>query len=295
LAQVQLRVFVQLSSRSSENLSGLLVMVVVNRIVHLKQLLQQGAKFSICFNVNPESQNETVKVTVDPSVKINPMQHQCGAMALEMLEHACSVHHVADRGHKASNGVSTITFYISYDKSARRSKRSKTKAVGLNPNADPFIPVSTSVAAEQPSLQTTVQAAQEELNKNKGALAEQISRMQNEILTIHDAIMKFHDHCAKKVNEENVNSIVARGKALVAKSMTLQDCHLSSSDIQGLCNSVIGERDSLVEDFQSILSRATEKIEAMESSSSLLPTSAEQGRHPPLCDDDAETREGRRE
>ena len=216
---MQLRVSVQLSYRSTEFLAGLLVVVVGNRIVHLKQLLQQGAKFSICFNVNPESQNETVKVTVDASVKINPMQHQCGAMALEMLEHACSVHHVADRGHKASNGVSTITFYISYDKSARHYKRSKAKAVELNPNADPFTPALTSVAAERSSLHTAVQAAQEELSKNKDTLEELVSRVQSEIRTSHDAIMKVNDHCAKQVNEENVHSIVSRGKALVAKSL----------------------------------------------------------------------------
>ena len=140
----------------------------------------------------------------------------------------------------------------------------------LNPNAAVFIPGSneTSAIVEQPKSHTTVQAAQEELSKNKDELADLISRVQREIRTIHEAIMKFNEHCATQVNELDVNTLVSRSEALVAKSMALEDFHLSSSDVQGLCESVIGERDALVVDFQSTLSRASKTLEAMESSSS---------------------------
>eukprot|EP00933_Yihiella_yeosuensis_P017374 TRINITY_DN14527_c0_g1_i1.p1 TRINITY_DN14527_c0_g1~~TRINITY_DN14527_c0_g1_i1.p1 ORF type:complete len:321 (-),score=27.71 TRINITY_DN14527_c0_g1_i1:118-1080(-) len=112
-------------------------MVVQNRVAFLRNLLHHGAKLHASISSNPDTQIEKIKIWVDPAVRIDPLRQQCMTSILDMLDHACTHYHVADKGHKRSGGMSEVVFYISYGK-VKQTEHSRQSA--LNASAEPFVP-----------------------------------------------------------------------------------------------------------------------------------------------------------
>ena len=112
-------------------------MVVQNRVAFLRNLLHHGAKLHASISSNQDAQIEKIKIWVDPAVRIDPFRQQCMTSILDMLDHACTRYHVADKGHKRSGGMSEVVFYISCGK-VKQTGHPRQSA--LDASAEPFVP-----------------------------------------------------------------------------------------------------------------------------------------------------------
>ena len=112
-------------------------MVVKNRIAYLRRLLHHKAKINVSITTNPTTGVEKVKVVVDPSTPMGVAQQLLAAATLDMLDNACLERPVADKGHKHSNGVSEVQFFLS---PMTKNVVTSYSGVHLNPSASPFVP-----------------------------------------------------------------------------------------------------------------------------------------------------------
>ena len=84
----------------------------MNRIAYLRGLALHGAKLTFSVSINGSTGIQKVKVVVDPREHI-PMQLQyCTISMLDWLLELNNTHHIADKGHRHSSGVSEVAFYI---------------------------------------------------------------------------------------------------------------------------------------------------------------------------------------
>lgn len=119
-------------------------MAIVNRIAFLRQLALHGAKLTITVSANATTLVEKVKVDVSPSTSIDPSFQECALATLDMLAHACTLFHVADRGHKRSNGDTTVVFYVSHG-------RRFANAASVDTNPQDVTPIALTTVLEEPT------------------------------------------------------------------------------------------------------------------------------------------------
>jgi hypothetical protein len=85
-------------------------MVVLNRISYLRGLAQNGAKLLITLSANAQTGVQKVKVLVDPKQRSSNQSCALGMLDLVALWHKS--HKIADKGHRHTNGMSEVSFYI---------------------------------------------------------------------------------------------------------------------------------------------------------------------------------------
>ena len=78
--------------------------------------MQYGSKLTVCISSNPATRIEKIKIFVDPTTQVDPLRQLCAASVLDLIEDTCRRHHVVDKGHKNSKGISETIFLISYGK-----------------------------------------------------------------------------------------------------------------------------------------------------------------------------------
>ena len=108
-------------------------MVVLNRVAYLRKLLLHGAKFVCTSATNAETLNEKIRIHVYPEVRVECRYQTSASSMLDYIMAVCGSLHVADRGHRCSDGHSEVSFIISH------GKLSKSKATNSDADAEPFV------------------------------------------------------------------------------------------------------------------------------------------------------------
>ena len=93
-------------------------MVVARRIDHIRQLVSQGTKVVASVSGNPSTQVQRVRFVITPRARVEPALQSGVCCLLDLLSNLPSGSSLADRGHKHSNGVSDVTFYITRNSSS---------------------------------------------------------------------------------------------------------------------------------------------------------------------------------
>ena len=76
-------------------------------------------------SANPSTTIQKVKIHVAPGVRIEPCFQVCMYSVLDMLQAAASHYHVADKGHKHTNGDSEICFFIDVGKTCNTASQAQ--------------------------------------------------------------------------------------------------------------------------------------------------------------------------
>eukprot|EP00929_Paragymnodinium_shiwhaense_P090043 TRINITY_DN50278_c0_g1_i1.p1 TRINITY_DN50278_c0_g1~~TRINITY_DN50278_c0_g1_i1.p1 ORF type:complete len:263 (-),score=24.17 TRINITY_DN50278_c0_g1_i1:594-1382(-) len=95
-------------------------MVVDNRVAHIRSLVSSGVKMFSTVSMNPATNIEKIKITLDPHAQCDPRFQSASLAVLDFLDRVRCSTHVADRGHHNSRGQSEVIFYISHGKRASR-------------------------------------------------------------------------------------------------------------------------------------------------------------------------------
>ena len=116
-------------------------MVVKNRICYIRRMLEIGAKLTAVVSNNDNTGVDKFKVILDPSIHFDPYRQCFAQQLLDILDHACRTHHIADKGHKhseKSGGKSEALFFLT--PVSTPSSSTKRQTVPLNREAPKFIP-----------------------------------------------------------------------------------------------------------------------------------------------------------